>query len=168
MRPGHASGLCNLKFCICQDLLECGPLRDVLGLVLAFGNYMNGGNRTRGQADGFGLEILPKLKDVKSRVTHHTIPAFINPTVSWQMLIHDFPLQDNKMNLVDYVVLYYLRNFDTVRCYESNRSCFVGGDAKINVLGCFVMFFCNVSSTPAQTKVSSLCASLRISCRLPR
>lgn len=29
---------------------------------------MNGGSRIRGQADGFGLEILPKLKDVKSRV----------------------------------------------------------------------------------------------------
>lgn len=42
-----------------------------MGLVLAFGNYMNGGNRTRGQADGFGLEILPKLKDVKSRVKPH-------------------------------------------------------------------------------------------------
>lgn len=41
----------------------------VLGLVLAFGNYMNGGNRTRGQADGFGLDILPKLKDVKSSVS---------------------------------------------------------------------------------------------------
>ena len=27
------------------------------------------GNRTRGQADGFGLEILPKLKDVKSAVS---------------------------------------------------------------------------------------------------
>lgn len=51
-----------------QELLECNRLRDVMGLVLAFGNYMNGGNRTRGQADGFGLEILPKLKDVKSRV----------------------------------------------------------------------------------------------------
>lgn len=51
-----------------QDLLVCDNLRDVMGLVLAFGNYMNGGNRTRGQADGFGLEILPKLKDVKSRV----------------------------------------------------------------------------------------------------
>lgn len=51
-----------------QDLLECNALQDVMGLVLAFGNYMNGGNRTRGQADGFGLEILPKLKDVKSRV----------------------------------------------------------------------------------------------------
>uniref|UniRef100_A0A8P4GHT1 Formin 1 n=1 Tax=Dicentrarchus labrax TaxID=13489 RepID=A0A8P4GHT1_DICLA len=71
---------------VCKDLLECNHLRDVLGLVLAFGNYMNGGNRTRGQADGFGLEILPKLKDVKSR--------------------------DNRMNLVDYVVIYYLRNFD--------------------------------------------------------
>lgn len=41
----------------------------MLGLVLAFGNYMNGGNRTRGQADGFGLDILPKLKDVKSSVS---------------------------------------------------------------------------------------------------
>ncbi|KAL6106001.1 fmn1 [Pungitius sinensis] len=71
---------------VSKELLDCNSLRDVMGLVLAFGNYMNGGNRTRGQADGFGLEILPKLKDVKSR--------------------------DNRMNLVDYVVLYYLRNFD--------------------------------------------------------
>ncbi|XP_058471066.1 formin-like isoform X2 [Solea solea] len=71
---------------LCKELLQCTSLKDVIGLVLAFGNYMNGGNRTRGQADGFGLEILPKLKDVKSR--------------------------DNRMNLIDYVVLYYLRNFD--------------------------------------------------------
>lgn len=71
---------------VSKELLECPSLKNILGLVLAFGNYMNGGNRTRGQADGFGLEILPKLKDVKSR--------------------------DNRMNLVDYVVLYYLRNFD--------------------------------------------------------
>lgn len=39
-----------------------------MALVLALGNHMNGGSRVRGQADGFGLEILPKLKDVKSRV----------------------------------------------------------------------------------------------------
>lgn len=43
-------------------------VKDILALILAFGNYMNGGNRTRGQADGYSLEILPKLKDVKSRV----------------------------------------------------------------------------------------------------
>uniref|UniRef100_A0A1A8RPW8 Formin 1 n=1 Tax=Nothobranchius rachovii TaxID=451742 RepID=A0A1A8RPW8_9TELE len=70
----------------CKALLECKALQDVIGLVLAFGNYMNGGNRTRGQADGFGLEILPKLKDVKSK--------------------------DNRINLVDYVVLYHLRYLD--------------------------------------------------------
>lgn len=51
-----------------QVFLENESVKDVIGLILAFGNYMNGGNRTRGQADGFGLEILPKLKDVKSRV----------------------------------------------------------------------------------------------------
>lgn len=51
-----------------QILKDQESVKIVLGLVLAFGNHMNGGNRTRGQADGFGLEILPKLKDVKSRV----------------------------------------------------------------------------------------------------
>lgn len=71
---------------VSQELLEGSSVREVMGLVLAFGNYMNGGNRTRGQADGFALEILPKLKDVKSR--------------------------DNRISLVDYVVSYYLRNFD--------------------------------------------------------
>lgn len=58
---------------ILQDLLERDSVKEVIGLVLAFGNYMNGGNRTRGQADGFGLEILPKLKDVKSRVVKHNL-----------------------------------------------------------------------------------------------
>lgn len=38
---------------------------------------MNGGNRTRGQADGFGLEILPKLKDVKSKESNYTLLHFI-------------------------------------------------------------------------------------------
>lgn len=50
-----------------------------MGLVLAFGNYMNGGNRTRGQADGFGLEILPKLKDVKSRVSERHLRPGLPP-----------------------------------------------------------------------------------------
>ncbi|CAB1339831.1 unnamed protein product [Coregonus sp. 'balchen'] len=62
---GMASIQCKLDIVSRSD----GDLsvREVCGLVLALGNHMNGGNRTRGQADGFGLEILPKLKDVKSR-----------------------------------------------------------------------------------------------------
>ncbi|NXO02177.1 FMN protein, partial [Rhinopomastus cyanomelas] len=71
---------------VSKALLNMKSVKEILGLILAFGNYMNGGNRTRGQADGFGLEILPKLKDVKSR--------------------------DSGINLVDYVVIYYLRHCD--------------------------------------------------------
>uniref|UniRef100_A0AAY5F134 Formin 1 n=1 Tax=Electrophorus electricus TaxID=8005 RepID=A0AAY5F134_ELEEL len=71
---------------VCQVLLQRDSVKEILGLVLALGNYMNGGSRTRGQADGFGLEILPKLKDVKSR--------------------------DNRISLVDYVVTYYVHNID--------------------------------------------------------
>ncbi|KAJ8269876.1 hypothetical protein GJAV_G00107790 [Gymnothorax javanicus] len=71
---------------VCKALLDRAAVRDVLGLILALGNHMNGGNRTRGQADGFGLEILPKLKDVKSR--------------------------DKRMSLLDYLAAYYLRNID--------------------------------------------------------
>ncbi|KAM7336564.1 hypothetical protein ACRRTK_005057 [Alexandromys fortis] len=51
---------------LCETLKSGPGVMQVLGLVLAFGNYMNAGNKTRGQADGFGLDILPKLKDVKS------------------------------------------------------------------------------------------------------
>lgn len=60
----------------------------VLGLVLAFGNYMNGGNVARGQADGFELDILPKLKDVKCK--------------------------DNSTNLLHYLVTIYIKKFDKV------------------------------------------------------
>ncbi|XP_072565691.1 formin-2-like isoform X2 [Paramormyrops kingsleyae] len=70
----------------CITLKSSVGIRQILGLVLAFGNFMNGGNRTRGQADGFALDILPKLKDVKS--------------------------SDNSQSLLCYIVAYYLRHFD--------------------------------------------------------
>uniref|UniRef100_UPI003AB063E5 formin-2-like n=1 Tax=Centroberyx gerrardi TaxID=166262 RepID=UPI003AB063E5 len=71
---------------VCKMLQAGGGVMQVLGLVLAFGNFMNGGNRSRGQADGFNLDILPKLKDVKS--------------------------SDNMKSLLAYIVAYYLRHFD--------------------------------------------------------
>uniref|UniRef100_A0A8C6TN90 FH2 domain-containing protein n=1 Tax=Neogobius melanostomus TaxID=47308 RepID=A0A8C6TN90_9GOBI len=66
-------------------LKEGKTVKQVLGLVLAFGNFMNGGNRTRGQADGFTLEILPKLKDVKS--------------------------SDGSKSLLSYIARYFLQHF---------------------------------------------------------
>ncbi|CAG10074.1 unnamed protein product, partial [Tetraodon nigroviridis] len=71
---------------VCKTFQSSSSVLRVLGLVLAFGNFMNGGNRSRGQADGFTLDILPKLKDVKS--------------------------SDNSQSLLCYIVAYYLRHFD--------------------------------------------------------
>lgn len=68
---------------MCEMLTTSADIKDVLSIVLALGNYMNGGNRDRGQADGFGLEILPKLKDVKSATSssltllHYVVQTFI-------------------------------------------------------------------------------------------
>ncbi|XP_051500904.1 formin [Myxocyprinus asiaticus] len=86
---------------VCKYLLEKDSVREVMGLVLALGNYMNGGSRARGQADGFGLEILPKLKDVKSRYDGETGANCV------------FSLaEDNRISLLDYIVSYYLHHLD--------------------------------------------------------
>lgn len=65
--------------------LECVWCVLCLTFLSLLGNYMNGGNRDRGQADGFGLEILNKLKDVKGK--------------------------DNGSNLLEYVVKIYIKQF---------------------------------------------------------
>eukprot|EP00929_Paragymnodinium_shiwhaense_P004186 TRINITY_DN10493_c0_g1_i3.p1 TRINITY_DN10493_c0_g1~~TRINITY_DN10493_c0_g1_i3.p1 ORF type:complete len:1477 (+),score=471.30 TRINITY_DN10493_c0_g1_i3:132-4562(+) len=49
---------------VVQCFKESEMLPTVLGLILAVGNYLNGGTN-RGQADGFELEALTKLDSVK-------------------------------------------------------------------------------------------------------
>ena len=39
----------------CKELMESAGLRMLLSLLLAYGNHMNGGNASKGQADGFAL-----------------------------------------------------------------------------------------------------------------
>lgn len=65
---------------VCEFLLENDGLKEVFSIILTLGNFMNGGNRQRGQADGFGLEILGKLKDVKSKDPKITLLHFIVKT----------------------------------------------------------------------------------------
>jgi len=65
---------------LCEFLLENDGLKEVFSIILTLGNFMNGGNRQRGQADGFGLEILGKLKDVKSKDPKITLLHFIVKT----------------------------------------------------------------------------------------
>ncbi|XP_069465115.1 formin-2-like isoform X2 [Ambystoma mexicanum] len=62
---------------VCETLRKGPAVKQVLAVILAFGNYMNGGNQSRGQADGFNLDILPKLKDVKSGDKSHTLLTYI-------------------------------------------------------------------------------------------
>ena len=38
---------------------------------------MNGGNRQRGQADGFEIDILPKIKNVKSKDNSFTLIFYV-------------------------------------------------------------------------------------------
>ena len=80
-----AKKLDNLKMTI-DALIKNEEVKKILGIILAFGNYMNGGNRQKGQADGFNLDILPKLKDVKT--------------------------SDNASNLLQYVVVQYVTKYD--------------------------------------------------------
>lgn len=65
---------------LCEFLLENDGLKEVFSIILTLGNFMNGGNRQRGQADGFGLEILGKLKDTKSKDPKITLLHFIVKT----------------------------------------------------------------------------------------
>lgn len=65
---------------LCEFLLESERLKELFSIILTLGNFMNGGNRQRGQADGFGLEILGKLKDVKSKDPKITLLHFIVKT----------------------------------------------------------------------------------------
>lgn len=43
-------------------------LKNLLETVLAVGNFLNGGTET-GQADGFNLDILNRLKEIQDWVT---------------------------------------------------------------------------------------------------
>jgi formin 2 len=77
-------------------MMSSDSLQSVLSIILALGNYMNGGNRARGQADGFGLEILPKLRDVKSRdnsitLLHYIVRIFIQVIASTFNVSKYFP-----------------------------------------------------------------------------
>lgn len=79
------SKLNNLNM-TCEMLTTGVSIKRIFGILLAFGNYMNGGSRTRGQADGFELDILPKLKDYKAR--------------------------DNRISLVQYLVMVYVQSYE--------------------------------------------------------
>ncbi|XP_058122644.1 formin-2 [Anopheles ziemanni] len=85
----------------CEFLTESEELKHLFSIILTLGNFMNGGNRTRGQADGFGLEILSKLKDVKSADTNTTLLHFIIRTYISQCRKSGIILQEINLPIPD-------------------------------------------------------------------
>jgi hypothetical protein len=48
----------------CKEIKENIHLKNVLSVILTIGNILNGGTQ-KGQADGFSLDLLPKLASIK-------------------------------------------------------------------------------------------------------
>lgn len=66
----------NIRSC-CDFLTTSQSMKNTMAVLLSCGNYMNGGNRQRGQADGFVIDILPKIKDVKSKDSSLNLLVYI-------------------------------------------------------------------------------------------
>lgn len=86
---------------VCETLLDNAGLRELFSIILTLGNFMNGGNRQRGQADGFGLEILGKLKDVKSKDPKITLLHFIVKTYIERCRKSGVPINELKAPIPD-------------------------------------------------------------------
>lgn len=48
-----------------KELSDCKILKDTLAVILTIGNILNGGHKTRGQADGFAIEGMTKIITIK-------------------------------------------------------------------------------------------------------
>ena len=95
--------------CVCHVIFS-SEIHRLLEIILAFGNYMNGGTQ-RGQADAYDLEVISKLKDVKSIVSSVCLfwSAYFT-TLHWHTengWTHAWPkidFQDNSTNLLRHIV----------------------------------------------------------------
>lgn len=86
----------NTMLTTCKSLRHNKSLHWILSLILHVGNYLNGQSSERGQADGFGLDILPKLKDLKGK--------------------------DNSTTVLNYVCRAYLKKWAKIVYWESKPS----------------------------------------------
>lgn len=71
---------CRTMQKLCSFLMNDNHLKNLLSVILTLGNKLNAGNAHRGDADGFGLDILCKLDDIKSRDKKISLLQFIVQT----------------------------------------------------------------------------------------
>lgn len=75
---GPAFNVIIALICTLQALFRNPQMNKVLGLILAVGNKMNEGNPIRGEANGFQIDILSRLKDVKSSDGSNLLEYIVN------------------------------------------------------------------------------------------
>ncbi|XP_052230924.1 uncharacterized protein LOC127844592 isoform X1 [Dreissena polymorpha] len=63
----------------CDEVSTSTPLKNLLETLLSVGNYMNGATEM-GQADGFNLDVINKLKDLRDRDGKGTLLEFVLKT----------------------------------------------------------------------------------------
>ncbi|XP_021347830.1 uncharacterized protein LOC110446827 isoform X2 [Mizuhopecten yessoensis] len=60
----------------CEEVTNSSALKNLLQSLLAVGNYLNGSSEN-GQADGFGLEVMNRLKEVQDRDAKGNLLEFV-------------------------------------------------------------------------------------------
>ena len=60
-----------------KDLQKSEQLKNIIAMAISLGNHMNAGNARRERADGFDVDILPRLVDVKSSDNKMTLLQYI-------------------------------------------------------------------------------------------
>ncbi|XP_060567218.1 formin-J-like isoform X3 [Ruditapes philippinarum] len=63
----------------CDEISNSTSLKNLLETLLAVGNYLNGATEM-GQADGFGIEVLNKMKEIQDRDCKGTLLEFVLKT----------------------------------------------------------------------------------------
>ena len=69
----------NYMIPACKELKENKHFHKVLSAILSLGNIMNGGT-PKGQADGFSLDLLPKLSGIKDTLGHSILTFICSKT----------------------------------------------------------------------------------------
>ena len=59
-----------------MELRACVPLRSLFGMLLSYGNHLNGGNTSKGQADGFEFTELMTVCNTKATSGKHTLLSY--------------------------------------------------------------------------------------------
>jgi formin 2 len=75
----------NIVQGVCDELMNNKNIKNLLSIILAFGNIMNETSKSRCKTEAFELNILEKLRNIKST--------------------------DNTRTLLQHIVNYYLKNF---------------------------------------------------------